>query len=396
MTDVSAAFLIALKDLRMRVRDRSAIMLAIVVPLGLAAIFSLIFGPAATPSPFAYAVADQDHSAISRSFRTDVLTSLEDDGIATVRGMDAADARAAVRDGDLDAAFIFPAGFATSVESQAPAQIDVVGSVDAATATDVARSVATSYTEGLNAVRVAVAAVAHGSDTPSPSPDQLREIADQTVAAVSPVRIRDISAQAHVLDTKTYFAAGMAVFFLMFTVQFGVSSLIEERSEGTLSRLLAAPVRRTAILVGKLLTSIALGVISLTVLVVATSLLLGATWGNPLGVALLIVAGVLAATGITSVVASFAKTPEQAGSWQAVVAVTLGLLGGAFFPIQQTGSVMATLSLVTPHAWFFRGLGSLAGGGAVLNVLPAVAALLVIAALTGALAWRRIARVVAP
>jgi linearmycin/streptolysin S transport system permease protein len=311
-----------------------------------------------------------------------------------VKEMDAADARAAVRDGDLDAAFIFPAGFATSVQSQAPAQIDVVGSVDAATATDVARSVATSYTEGLNAVRVAVAAVAHGSG--GPSPDQLREIADQTVAAVSPVRIRDISAQAHVLDTKTYFAAGMAVFFLMFTVQFGVSSLIEERSEGTLARLLAAPVRRTAILVGKLLTSVALGVLSLTVLVVATSLLLGASWGNPLGVALLIVAGVLAATGITSVVASFAKTPEQAGSWQAVVAVTLGLLGGAFFPIQQTGSVMATVSLVTPHAWFFRGLGSLAGGGAILNVLPAVAALLVIAALSGALAWRRIARVVAP
>jgi ABC-2 type transport system permease protein len=392
---MSAALHIAWKDLRQRVRDRSAIMLAIVVPLGLAAIFSLIFGPAATPSPFTYAVADQDGSAVSRSFRADVLASLEDDGIATVKEMAPAAARAAVRDGELDAAFLIPAGFAEQVRSQAPARLDVVGSVDSAIATDVARSVATSYAEELNAVRVAVAAVAHGSGADL-TPTQLQQVATQTVAAAAPVALRDTSAQAHVLDLKTYFAASMAVFFLLFTVQFGVSSLIEERSEGTLARLLAAPVRRTAILVGKLLTSVALGVVSLTVLAVATSLFLGARWGNPVGVALLILAGVLAATGIASVVASLAKTPEQAGSWQAVVAVTLGLLGGSFFPVQQAGAAMATISLVTPHAWFLRGMGQLAGGGAVVDVLPAVAALLVIAVVTGAVAWRRIGRVVAP
>jgi ABC-2 type transport system permease protein len=199
-----------------------------------------------------------------------------------------------------------------------------------------------------------------------------------------------------VLDVKTYFAAGMAVFFLLFTVQFGVSSIIEERSEGTLPRLLAAPVSRWSILVGKLLTSVVLGVTSLTVLIIGTTVLLGAAWGSPVAVALLVLAGVLAATGITSVVASLAKTSEQAGSWQAVVAVCLGLLGGAFFPIQQTGSLMATASLVTPHAWFMRGLGNLAGGGGVGEVLPAVAALLLMAALTGGFAFQRIGRVLAP
>jgi ABC-2 type transport system permease protein len=215
------------------------------------------------------------------------------------------------------------------------------------------------------------------------------------VHGVAPVSLRDVSATARLLDTKTYFAAGMAVFFLMFTVQFGVSSLIEERTEGTLPRLLAAPVSRAAIVLGKLLTSVALGVISVGVLVVGTTLLLGASWGNPVGVGLLVVAGVLAATGITSVVASLARTAEQAGSWQAVVAVTLGMLGGAFFPIQQSGSFMATVSLVTPHAWFLRGLGDLTGGG-VVDVLPAVAALLLIALLTGAVALLRLGRVVAP
>jgi ABC-2 type transport system permease protein len=181
----------------------------------------------------------------------------------------------------------------------------------------------------------------------------------------------------------------------MVTVQLGVTSLNDERSDGTLARLLAAPVRRSSILLGKLLTSIVLGVTSLTVLVVASTLLLGAEWGNPVGVALLVLAGVLAATGITSVVASLARTSEQAGNWQAVVAVSLGLLGGAFFPIQQSGSFLATASLITPHAWFLRGLGTLAGGG-VVDVLPAVLALLVFAAVTGGIALTRIDKVVAP
>jgi ABC-2 type transport system permease protein len=391
---MAASLDIAGKDLRQRIRDRSAILLAIVVPLALAAIFSLLFGPAATPRPFDYAVVDHDGGPITQAFATEVLGFLEAEEIVTVEAMDEEAARQAVSDGDLDAAFVFPAGFSDAVRSDRPVEVQVVGSVDSPTGSSVARSIARSYVADLDAARVAVAAVVHRQ--PGSTDEEISAIAEQVATAPPPVALNDVSATAKVLDSKTYFAAGMAVFFLMFTVQFGVSSLIEERSDGTLARLLAAPVRRSSILVGKLLTSIVLGVVSLSVLVVATSLLLGARWGDPLGVALLILAGVLAATGITSVVASLARTPEQAGSWQAVIAVSLGLLGGAFFPIQQSGSFMATVSLITPHAWFLRGLGGLVGEGTVLDALPAVAALLCFAIVTGAIALARIGRVVAP
>ena len=54
----------------------------------------------------------------------------------------------------------------------------------------------------------------------------------------------------------------------------------------------------------------------------------------------------------------------------------------------------ATLSLATPHAWFLRGLADLSGG--VVDVLPAVAALLAIGLATGTVAVLRIDKVVAP
>ena len=63
--------------------------------------------------------------------------------------------------------------------------------------------------------------------------------------------------------------------------------------KGTLARLLAAPIPRSAALAGKLLTSLSLGAVSMGVLALATHFLLGAHWGDPLGVAILIAAGVL-------------------------------------------------------------------------------------------------------
>jgi ABC-2 type transport system permease protein len=208
--------------------------------------------------------------------------------------------------------------------------------------------------------------------------------------------LNDSSAETRQLDGPTYFAAGMAVFFLFFTVSFGVVGLLEEEREGTLARLLAAPIGRTSVVAGKALLSFVLGVISMTVLIVATQLLMGANWGAPLGVVLLVVAGVCAAVGIMGVTAAVARTPDGAGNLGGIIAVTLGLLGGVFFPVGQGDDFLSRLSYLTPHAWFMRGLGDLAGGAEWTAALPAAGAIMVFALVFGLAAWillgRRLSR----
>jgi ABC-2 type transport system permease protein len=181
----------------------------------------------------------------------------------------------------------------------------------------------------------------------------------------------------------------MAVFFLFFTVQFGVTSLLEERNDGTMARLLAAPIRPGSILAAKLLTSFMLGLISMFVLVVATSLLFGASWGNPAGVVVLVVAAILSATGIMALIATFAKNAEQAGNWQSVVAVVLGLFGGTFFPVSLAPGILSRLTFIAPQAWFMRGLGDLRGGTLSVVWVPALA-MLAFAAVTGGIAMTRL------
>ena len=384
-----AAWLICAKDLKARLRDRSALLIGIVVPLALAFIFNVIFsGISGSSGVISLGVVDADHGAASQAFTQQVLPAVKSSGLITVHTEATADrARALAADGTLDAVIVIPAGFSSRVQAGQPASMQVIGNVDAGISAQVARSITQAYADELNRVRLSVATVVASRG----GAGDTQALAAQAAATATPVAVGDVSAQTKQLDTKSFFAAGMAVFFLFFTVQFGVTSLLEERSEGTLARLLAAPIGHGSILGGKLLVSFLLGVISMGVLVVATSLLFGAHWGNPLGVAVLIVAAIAAAMGIMALIATLAKNAEQAANWQSVVAVVLGLLGGTFFPVSQAPGVLSTLTFVAPQAWFLRGLGDLRGGSLGVVWVP-VLAMLGFAVVTGGLALVRLRR----
>ena len=387
---MSAAILIASKDLKQRIRDRSVFLLGIVAPLGLAFIFSLII-PDFSGASFEIdtAVVDLDRSELSASFTDEVLIPLTDSGLIVLEVLDDADElRQRVASGEIRAAWVIPRGFGQAVLEGTEAQIEVVGSVDAAISTEIAGAIARSFAADLSEAQLA-AAVAAGLGLGDPV-----VFAAASRAGAEAVVLEDVSAATKELSGTTFFSAGMAVFFLFFTVQFGVSSLIEERTIGTMPRLLAAPISRMSIVAGKAIASFVIGLGAMIVLATATSVLVGARWGDPLGVGILMVCGVLAALGIMGLIATFATGPEQAASMQSIVAVVLGLLGGSFFPISQGPGFLANLSLLTPHAWFLRGLGDLATGGGPLEILGPVAALLLFSVLTMGVAAARVGRMV--
>jgi ABC-2 type transport system permease protein len=387
---VRAALLVAGKDLRQRLRDRSALLVAFVIPFALAAVFGLTLSGTGDVT-FRFGLVQLDDGESASFFRREVLAGLEREDLARVRrATTVAEGGRLVDEGAVDATFVVPRGFSAAVARGERARLEVVGDPDRPIGTLVARSIAQSYASGLDAVRVAVAADLRAGERSLPP----AELGRRAAALATPVVIDDVTAERKELDVNTFYAAGMAVFFLFFAVQFGVSTLLDERRQGTLARLLAAPIRRGAILGGKALTSVVLGVMSMGALAVATSLLLEAHWGNPLGVALLIVAGVIAATALTALVATFARTPDQAGYWQSIVAVVLGMLGGCFFPVYQAGGWLELVSLGTPHAWFLRGLGELAGDAPPEAAVGPAAAIFAFAAIAGALAVRRVGRLV--
>jgi ABC-2 type transport system permease protein len=375
-----SAFTIAGKDLRLRLRDRSAFVLGIVAPFAVAFLLRLVIGGAEDFSA-SYAVVDLDGGPVAAGF-VEILDGIDTQSGLTVRSdLSEDEARDAVDDGDIDAVFVVPEGFSEAAASNEPAEVTVIGNVDAQLSTQIATAITDGFAADLNAVRLAVATAA----PPGAGPDEIARLVSEARDTPNPVVVAAIDAADRQLDTNTYLIAAMSVFFLFFLVQFGVSGLLEEEAQGTMARLLAAPVPRWSIPVSKMLTSVALGLIAMTVLIVASTFLMGAHWGHPLGVAVLVAGAVLAGAGIMAAVAGVARTPEQAGNVQAIVAVLLGLLGGAFFRVAQGNSLLTNLAVITPHHWFLQGLGDLAGGGGPASVLPSLLALLAFAAVTGAI-----------
>jgi len=377
------ALLIAGKDLRRRLRDRSAYIVGIIAPLGLAAIFSFVFNPIADSTFSAtFGVVNDDNGAVAAMFVDQVLGGFaaDQEGVTIVDVDTESEAKARVEaesdptsdaTNGISAAFVIPSGFTNAVQSGQGTTIEVIGSPVNSTSAAIAAAVAKGFADEVSAVNLEVRTYAASGGVIGPS------TVTDALAYPSPVSVGDLPAETRRLDDTTSMTVGMAIMFLFFVAQEGVLGLLEERRDGTLSRLLAAPISKASILGGKAIASYVLGLSSLTVLAVASTLLLHAHWGDPVGVAILILAATFAAVGIMAVVSGFAKTDEQANTYTAIVAIALAIFGGSFFPVSQAGGAVQFLSKFTPHAWFIQGLGDLASGH-VSAVIPSALVLVAI------------------
>jgi ABC-2 type transport system permease protein len=388
------ALSIMAKDLRQRVRDRSAIIVAVVAPLALAFLFSAMIPAGSDAFSATYAVADLDGGPIARALVEGPMAHLGESGITVVAAASDADARAKVTDGSASAALVIPAGFSDAVQGGTAAGVTIVGSVNRTLATQVLQSIVSSFATSVEGVELAVSTVmATGGGSGA---GDAAAVAQAAQAMAAPVTIATDATKDRLSSSNTYYAASMAVLFVFFATQFGVVSLLGERRAGTLSRMLASPISARTVLLGKLLVSIVLGIASMTIIAVATTLLLGAHWGDPLAVAALVLTTVLAASGIALVIVGLVRTEDQAGGLTAIVAMVLAILGGSFFPLSQAPDSLALLSNLTPHAWFLRGIGDLSSGDGIGVVLPSVAVLGVLGIVTCTVGLLRAERAVIP
>ncbi|MGZ8631397.1 MAG: ABC transporter permease [Actinomycetota bacterium] len=381
------AWTIATKDLRRRLRDRTALLVALVLPFGLAYIFSLTLGDVENQAFEAtYAVVNEGTTG---DLPEEFIRLLESLDFVTLRGAASeVEATTLASDGQIDAAVVFPGAFTEQVQAGRGGTIEVITSPDSSIGALVAESLAGSFASNLDAIGLSVATVSEPGAPVDP------ELVARVQAVPPGAEIRTADAEDQAASQATFFAIGMAVFFLFFAVEFGVRGLLEEREDGTLSRLLVAPISPSSVIGGKALASFALGLVSTGLLVVATTWLLDARWGEPLGVALLVLGGVLAAVGVTALVATLAATTAQAGAYVSIVAVVGGLLGGTFFPISQAG-LLGTIRFLSPQGWLMEGFQELAYGGSVPDIIGPLVGVLVIAIVSGSIAWARSKRMVA-
>jgi ABC-2 type transport system permease protein len=150
--------------------------------------------------------------------------------------------------------------------------------------------------------------------------------------------------------------SGMTVMMLMFTLVGAARTLLSERDQGTLRRLLAAPIDPRAILLGKFLMSVLLGLILIVVLYAFAALVFKvdvlSRWDTLLFVSL---ATSIACTAFALAIASWAKTDKQADGVSTLIILGMSALGGAWMPTMVMPPAAQAAARFTLTHWSLTG-----------------------------------------
>ncbi len=416
-------------ELRRRLADRSIIVSSFVAPAVIAAIIGFAFGGSSTvqvvrigialdqPSPQAEAVVSAGIEAAGLGSQVKVI-SISSPSVL----------RRQVSSGALGAGVIVPAGFASGTSFGIPAH-PVESPTDAGTSSALPALLAdvtigpgngppsarlsvvspsTSSVDGQlgEAVAAAISSRLYAGAlevtlVPGPPPTTPDALAALTARAQSTAASRSVLLNLAPLSVGTnhgvigYYGSSIAVVFLFIGAGLGTRAIAMERTGGTLSRLAAAPVSSTVVVVGKMIAVFLTAVGGLLVLWAETTLAFGATWGSPGAVILMCAAAALAMCSLAMFLTSLAKDDAQAYAASIIVGIVLGILGGNFFPPGSLPGVLRVISLGTPNGWALVGFGRLALVNASMSgVVGPLVVLGVISAVFVAAAGFRIRRVV--
>jgi ABC-2 type transport system permease protein len=232
-------------------------------------------------------------------------------------------------------------------------------------------------TSGMTSI---VQLMSNGLLDPLNAEDEARDLfqnVDESESSAITLQKNTEGAEAVEFDLLAYFAPGMALMFLMYTVSYGGRSILAERSQGTLPRLMISPTHTAQVLGGKVLGIFFTGVAQVGILILASSIFFQVQWGDPLGVAVLILAAVFGASGWGMLITALARTPAQVGSTGSAIMLIFGILGGSFINLEQFPPLMQTISKITPNAWGLDGFTTLALGGNLKNLAGPITALLI-------------------
>ncbi len=395
------------KDISLLWRDRTALILVIAGPLALTLGMGLVTGsfnrsddaPAVSEIPVA--IVDHDDGELAQPL-IDLFTGPDlSDLVSAEVWEDEAAALEEVRAGRVAAVIVIPDGFSqsfvpdmTTGDSPAPVALQVYGDPGSPIRAGIVRSIAEEFTAraetGVTTIRLSLTELAtSGAVPPEQLPDVGRALSeglltgDASTSTSGLIRVRTETAAAgdddQGFNLLSYFAPAMALLFLMYAVTLGARTLLSERREGTLARMLAAPVTPGQVLGGKVAGIFLGGFIQMAVLILLTTVMFRLNWGNPLGVLLLVVAAALAATGWGLLIASLSSNDSQISAMGMALTLIFGIVSGSFIPGQSFGPVMNAAARLTPNRWALDGFMSLAAGDGLAGIAAPVAALSVMA-----------------
>jgi ABC-2 type transport system permease protein len=406
---------IAWKDLQVILKDRGLLVVIIALPMVFSMLQGIVnqrFSEENQNQLFPIALVNQDEGSAGQQ----IEKSIDSINVLQVFKPDSVnEARQDVLDSQVLAAVIIPQDLTGNLMAYRPSQIEVI--IDPTQ--EQFATIITSLMDEVVApaaiqseISYAIRTLLSENQTYQQADDHTRRAFEAQNIAVQMTQVQkmqtdpwiNVTARTQAGDEvvvvpQNLFALlvpSFTVLFAFFIVGSMSSELLKEKREGSLRRLIAAPIHPWMVIAAKMLAYVCLVLIQVGLIFGVASLLFDMPLGrSPVGLLLVSAAMGLAATGMGILVAALARSDRQADSVGLLLGFVLGALGGCFIiaspiPLYKGGGTMEIISKLTPQAHALMGYDILLNeaGGAV-QVLPQALVLLGFALVTFLIASKR-------
>jgi len=317
--------------------------------------------PAVPPGTPAAVIEQLPTLHLGKILEEDVLASDQVREIMHVTvATDLDEAKATVADGKAVAVIHVPADFsasvltgsarslltgsARSVPGKAP-NVDLYADPAAPTETAIVEQIVQIFTEQVTTGSLATQLV---------GPERAEQVMAEINAALP--EVADAAAGAKPVEAIQYYAAAMAIMFMVMTAFDRAKEILQERQEGTLARILTSPTGKATLIAGQILGSMAILMAQFLILLIGTRLLYQVDWGSWPGALLLGAAFSLAAAGIGTAAAGIFTDPRAADSATGTAGVVFAALSGAMLPLYVFPDGLKLMARAIPNYWALQGL----------------------------------------
>lgn len=342
-------------------RNPAELVGVIVLPLLLTMLFGAAFGGGAE-KPLNVLFVDEDGSEYSA--QVGALVDAEPSLKTVEATRDEAEAQIAA--GDAAVAVVVPAGFGEGLESL-DATIEVMrdpASENAFAVLSVVQGIAMRMSGNAGAADL-IRVIAEETGMPIETDFGTRfaeadvkwEPTPPIYAQGQTVVASEVRGDSVIAEGSTQSSVGFTVWFILFMTFGSAGGILEEREQGTLRRLMVAPISRGTILSGKIVGTVLAATAQALILVLVGALAFDVPWGHdPLGVAMVLGAYILAGTGLAVMVSALVRTRDQMSGLSPLISTGLAMIGGSMWPLEVVGPAMQFAARLTPTGWAVMGL----------------------------------------
>jgi ABC-2 type transport system permease protein len=349
----------------LRLRDDIAVFaLMTAMAFGLTAIFGASFDDY-RPTVL---IVDEDRSSYSELFTKE----LKSDKGFNLEGAELKSATAQVEGGQALAALVIKKGFGEAVKGGEKVSLGIIKVKDDTlilTFQKLASGIAQKLAGSVRIADITADFILEGK--PEADAETIKATAYRNVMEAwrykRPVEVKTSVAAtgSSNYDNLKHSMIGFSIFFSMYTMVFGIGTILNDRQYKTWQRMLISPVSKASILGGSMVVAYITGAIQMGVLILGGRCLLGVDWGSSIsGVLMVAAAFVFAVTSMGLMLSGVVKTHAQLSSIAPVVLTSTAMLGGCMWPLEIVNNkLLLFLAELTPQKWAMQGMEGIAAKG---------------------------------